>query len=44
MFGWKRDNTRGGCIIISCGCVASPLMLLSAAVLLYAGKGLKGRF
>jgi hypothetical protein len=41
MFGWRRGNTRGGCIIIPCGCVASPLVLLSGAVLFYAGKGLK---
>ena len=44
MFGWRRGNTRGGCIIIPCGCVAPPLVLLSGAVLLYAGKGLKDRF
>jgi hypothetical protein len=41
MFGWRRGNTRGGCIIIPCGCVASPLVLLSGAALFYAGKGLK---
>jgi hypothetical protein len=43
MFGWGRGNSRGGCVIIPCGCVASPLVLLSGAALLYAGKGLKDR-
>ncbi|MDX6381760.1 MAG: hypothetical protein QOI57_2784 [Rubrobacteraceae bacterium] len=44
MFGWRRGNARGSCIIIPCGCVAPPLVLLSGAVLLYAGKGLKDHF
>jgi hypothetical protein len=45
MFWRRRGNTRGGCIIvpIPCGCVASPLVLLSGFALLYACNGIKGR-
>ena len=31
MFRWRRGNTRGGCIVIPCGCLASlPFVLLGA--------------
>ena len=33
MFGWRRGNTRGGCVIIPCGCLLSPLFVLPAVVL-----------
>ena len=33
MFRWRRGNTRGGCIVIPCGCLASlPVVLLGAGV------------
>ncbi len=33
MFRWRRGNTRGGCIVIPCGCLASlPFLLLGAVV------------
>jgi hypothetical protein len=33
MFRWRRGNTRGGCIVIPCGCLASlPFLILGAVV------------
>ena len=35
MFRWRRGNTRGGCVVVPCGCLASlPLLFSGAAVLL----------
>jgi hypothetical protein len=36
MFWRRRGNTRGGCIIIPipCGCITSPVVVLSGAALL----------
>ncbi len=33
MFGWRRGRTRGGCIVVPCGCIVYPLLLLAGAVL-----------
>jgi hypothetical protein len=33
MFRWRRGHTRGGCIVIPCGCLASlPFVLLGVVV------------
>jgi hypothetical protein len=33
MFRWKRGDTRGGCIVIPCGCLVSlPFVFLGAAI------------
>jgi hypothetical protein len=30
---WRRGNTRGGCIVIPCGCIVPPLLLLPVVIL-----------
>ena len=35
MFWTRRGNTRFGCVVVPCGCLVSPLLLVPGAVLAY---------
>ncbi len=33
MFWTRRGNTRFGCIVVPCGCLVSPLLLVPGALI-----------
>ena len=38
MFWSRRGNTRFGCVVVPCGCLVSPLLLVPGALLAYEAR------
>lgn len=38
MYWGRRGNTRFGCVVIPCGCLVSPLLLVPGAILAYEAR------